>query len=66
MAERTKGPNSDTFGHRDATEQVRSNCMREGNEHLTPRGGSSCGRGGFASVRLLAPPMGQPKTSAPL
>ena len=29
--------------------------MKEGIAHLTPRGGSSCARGGFASIRLPAP-----------
>ena len=47
------GPHS--FGHRDAPEQVGSNGVREGNAHLTPRGGSSCARGRFASIRLPAP-----------
>ncbi len=44
------------FGHRDASEQVGSNGMREGNAHLTPHGGSACAHGGFASIRLPAPP----------
>ena len=43
------------FGHRDASEQVGSNGMREGNARLTPCGGSSCARGGFA----YPAPMGQ-------
>ena len=44
-----------THTHTHTPEQVGSNGVREGNAHLTPRGGSSCARGRFASIRLPAP-----------
>ncbi len=50
------------FGRRDASEQVGSNGMREENAYLTPSGGSSCTRGGFASICVPAPHGTEPLT----